>query len=85
MDKSEGVVVMSKSEWNNKGCEKCRNGWFSGNRPPEIGVSEERWATLHKCEYCGTFWEAFLRNADITDIETIKKYYPDVYAKYFES
>ncbi len=71
-------------EWDKKGCEKCRKGWLSGNPPKEIAISEERWATLHKCDYCNTYWEGFLKNADIANEEIIKKYYPEVYKKEFK-
>jgi len=75
---------MSSIEWDHKGCEKCREGLLSGNPPPEIGVSDERWATLHKCQYCGSYWEIFLRNADIANEETIKRFYPEVYKREFQ-
>ena len=75
--------MMPSSEWGKKGCEKCRSGWFSGNPPLEIAVNNERWATLHKCEYCGAFWEAHIKNADIVDVHIIQRYYPNVYKKYF--
>lgn len=76
---------MINTEWTQKGCQKCREGWLCGNPPPQIGVSDERWATLHKCQYCGSFWEGFLKNADIADEDIIRRYYPEIYKKEFEN
>lgn len=71
--------------WNEKGCEKCRQGWLSENPPPIIAESIKGWTTLHKCQYCNAYWENQLRLAKVVDVETIKKYYPDAYEQDFKT
>lgn len=45
------------------GCEKCKSYWFVAGAKkndalmPEIKVSVERQAVLHRCKVCGCYWE----------------------------
>lgn len=57
------------------GCEYCRNGWLSGNPPPQISENEGRWSTLHKCPKCNTYWEASLRFATEISEKDARDYY----------
>lgn len=62
-------------EFNEKGCEVCRQRWLSGDFPREVAISLERHAHLHLCDECGTFWEQFERFPDVIKIEDVRKYY----------
>lgn len=77
-DKNNGAEIMNNQ--NDKGCDICKNGWYAGKPPLEIGQNDERWATLHLCEVCGTYWEAHLRNAVIISKDDAMKYYPATFA-----
>lgn len=59
----------------------CRRQWEEGSPPPELAVSQERRATLYRCDVCGTFWEQFERYADVVSSEDARRYYQEAFMK----
>jgi hypothetical protein len=72
--------VLMPLDWKQKGCPVCRGLWESGRQPPELAVSLELHARLHRCESCGTFWEQFERYADVTTESEARRLYPQAFA-----
>lgn len=66
---------MDIKNWNDMGCEKCREDILQGKLPKEIASSALRMGTLHKCVACGAIWEKQLQLTTIATEEIIKKYY----------
>ncbi len=63
------------SDWNSKGCSRCRQLWLAGRQPPKLAVNDERHSFLHRCEDCGTYWEQFERYADVVSEDEAKAIY----------
>lgn len=42
-----------------QGCERCRTGWYSGDRSPYVskGIVKEMQSEYYRCRYCGTWWQ----------------------------
>lgn len=47
------------------GCAQCTAGAYSGTWPPpeRIATLGGGWAFLHRCSFCGTYWEFNVREA----------------------
>lgn len=66
-------------EFYDGGCELCRNGALTGLWPPpdRIATNPNGPTFLHKCCYCGTYWDFTLRYAKPISIELAKVMYPE--------
>lgn len=67
------------TEWKEKGCPVCRGLWESGQRPPELAVRYDLHSRLHRCSFCGTFWEQHERYADTIEEQEARHLYPDAF------
>lgn len=76
---TDAEILMVTPSWESKGCMVCRGQWEAGTPPPELVVSQERRATLHRCTVCGAFWEQFERYADVISSEDIYRYYDKLF------
>lgn len=69
---------MDNENWDDMGCEKCREKILEGKYPKEIASSATRMSTLHKCDVCGTIWEKQLQITTVAKEDIITKYYPEL-------
>lgn len=47
--------------WDEMGCDVCRKKWLVGIGPKLLGFGEG--TALHRCDCCGTYWQATPRLA----------------------
>lgn len=63
------------SDWNDKGCEICRQIWLQGDQLPKLAECYERHSFLHQCTECGSYWEQFERFVDTISEEDARRIY----------
>jgi hypothetical protein len=62
-------------QWEEKGCDVCRQTWQRGGLLPEIAVNVEQHSILRRCGACGIYWEEFERFADVVSREDAERIY----------
>jgi hypothetical protein len=66
-------------DWFGKGCEKCRAGVLSASWPPpsRIACSVDLHAYLHRCDFCGAYWQFNEREAHVIEEAEAITEFPD--------
>jgi hypothetical protein len=71
LDNREEVFLM---EFDEQGCDVCRQQWLSGSHPRELFTFAPGQVSFYQCDLCGAYWEETDRYAVQVDQERVQKF-----------
>jgi hypothetical protein len=60
-------------EFDDQGCEICRQQWLSGTHPRELFVCASEQVSFYQCDACGAYWEETNRYAAQVDQDRVQR------------